>query len=96
MMVVFLANPVHGLVHVVAPGPVRGRGGARTRAATAETGRGHVPDPTRRARAAVPAVAAARVLAPGIELLCKLPVFILYRFCKLALKCNCGNMLVGI
>lgn len=73
-MVFLLAIPVHGLVHVVVPGPVRGPAGALTRAAAAV----HAPAPalTPRARVGAPAPAATRAPAPGIEVLCKLYLFI--------------------
>lgn len=62
-MIVVAASPVHGLVHVVAPG--RAPASARTRAAAAVPAR--APAPTRRAPAGARAAAAARAHAPGIE-----------------------------
>lgn len=65
VMMFLLATRVHGLVHVVAPGP--GPAAARTLAA----GPARAPDPavarTPRAPAASPAVAAAAALVQDIE-----------------------------
>lgn len=64
-----LATRVHGLVHVVDPGPARRS--ARTRAAAPARGPAPARARTPRARAAGLAVAPAPARAPGIELLCK-------------------------
>lgn len=61
------ATRVHGLVHVVDPGPVRGPGGARTRAAG--PARVLALAPTRRAHAAARAATAAPGHALGTEVL---------------------------
>lgn len=75
VVVFLLAIPVHGLVHVVAPGPVRGRAGAHTRAAGLALAR--APAPTPRAHGAALAATAARALAPDTEVLGK---FLLHTF----------------
>lgn len=62
------ATRVHGLVHVVDPGPARRS--ARTRAAAPARGPAPARARTPRARAAGLAVAPAPARAPGIELLC--------------------------
>lgn len=59
------ANRVHGLVHVVAPGPVPVRAGGHIPAAGPV--RALVHDPTPRALAAGHAVAAVLAPAPGTE-----------------------------
>lgn len=67
VVVFLLAIPVHGLVHVVAPGPVPARAGARTRAAA--LARARAPAPTPRAPGAARAAAAAHALAPDTEVM---------------------------
>lgn len=67
VLVFLLATRVHGLVHVVDPGPARGRGGAPTRAAAPV--RGRAPAPTRRAPVAALAATAVPARAQGIEVL---------------------------
>ncbi|KPJ02639.1 Serine/arginine-rich splicing factor 2 [Papilio xuthus] len=61
----FRTYRVLGLVHVVDPGPVRGRSGAPTRAAAPVPALG----PTRRAPADAPVAAAVPARAPAIEVL---------------------------
>lgn len=73
MVVFLLATPVHGLVHVVDPGPDPGRGGARTRAAAPVPA--HARAPTRRAPAAARAATRGPAPAPGIEVMGELLSF---------------------
>lgn len=64
--VILLATRVHGLVHVVAPGPVPVRAGGRTLAAVPALARGRAL--IRRALEAGLVAAAVPAPAPGIEM----------------------------